>query len=220
MSTGLLYRDELRGFARSKVMIVLFAGLPVVVLLLHFLSPDTGEMPLATLSAVIVSTVSGTLSSVMLTVSIIQEKSAHVYELFLIRPIRRRDIILAKFLAVYTCVAGACILTIVLGLAVDAFRFGGLAQGLAGETWQSLATSLSMTAISGSAGILIGVAVNSVLLGVILVIYGANQMLALVGVLPVMLEVSNAGVYSLILGVLLSSALLVVAAQVFNRKQF
>ena len=63
-------------------------------------------------------------------------------------------------------------------------------------------------------------AVNSVLLGVILVIYGANQMLALVGALPLMFEAANAGVYSIALGVLLSGALLVVAIQVFNRKQF
>jgi ABC-2 type transport system permease protein len=220
MNLALLYRDELLGFIRSKVMLALFFGLPVLVMLLHFLTPDTGEMPLATLSAVVVSSVSGTLSSVMLTVSIIHEKSRHVYELFLIRPIRCRDIVLAKFLSVYTCVAGACALTIALGFGVDALRLGGIPAGVWGDTWQSLAMSLSMTAISSSAGVLIGIAVSSVLLGVILVIYGANQLLALIGALPFVLEAANAGVFSLVLGVLLSGMLLVVATIVFRRKQF
>ena len=90
MSFLLLFTDELRGFYKSKVMIFLWIGLPLMTILLHLWSPNTGEnIPFTALSAIIVSSVGGTLAAVMLTVSIINEKTQHVYDLFLIRPLKR-----------------------------------------------------------------------------------------------------------------------------------
>ena len=89
MSLKILFKDELRGFYKSKVMIFLWVGLPILAILIYFWSPDTGqEIPFAAFSALLLSSIGGTLASVMLAVSIINEKEKNVYDLFLIRPIK------------------------------------------------------------------------------------------------------------------------------------
>jgi ABC-2 type transport system permease protein len=216
----LLYTDELKGFYKSKVMIALWLGLPLLSLLLHFWAPEIeGEMPLTTFTALIVSSISGTLASAMLGVSIIHEKSRHVYDLFLIRPIKRRDIVLAKFLAVYTCIAIASGLAIATGLFVDYWTMGEIPKTLVDNTLESFAASLSMTGIASAAGVLIGVISSSVLLGVILVIYGGNQIVGL-GMLPFLINVSGRGVLTMIWGGILTAVLLFGAVLVFDRRQF
>jgi len=221
MNFLLLFKDELKGFYKSKVMLFLWVGLPLMTLLLHSWSTDTGEdIPFTTLSAIIVSGLGGTLAAVMLTVSIINEKTRHVYELFLIRPLKRWNLIISKFLAVYTCIAIASFIALILGLAIDYFSMGGVPQVILNETLQSLATSLSMMAISSAAGILIGVAAPSVLLGAILVIYGGNQISAVASLLPNMLHISHPVLFTIILGSVISCIFLVISVFLFARKQF
>ena len=107
MKLSLLFVDELRGFYKSKVMIFLWVGLPIITILFRFVqSSVTGQtIPFTVISTLVISSLAGTLASVMLVVSLINERNRHVYELFLIRPLKRRDIILAKFFSVYMCVA-------------------------------------------------------------------------------------------------------------------
>src|SRR4030042_2932982 len=121
MKLPILYVDELRGFYKSKVMLFLWIGLPVMAILLRYVQITTTgqQISFTVISALVVSSLAGTLSAVMLTVSIINEKNRHVYELFLIRPLKRRDIVLAKFLSVYTCVAVASLIAIFVGVAAD-----------------------------------------------------------------------------------------------------
>jgi ABC-type Na+ efflux pump permease subunit len=159
MKLKLLYVDELRGFYKSKVMLFLWIGLPIVALLFRLVQVSTtGQaIPFTVVSALIVSSLAGTLAAVMLTVSIINEKNRHVYELFLIRPLKRRDIMLSKFLSVYTCVAIASLIAIFVGVAADYFTSGALSATVFKDTAQSLAISLSMVAVACSAGVLIGV---------------------------------------------------------------
>jgi ABC-type Na+ efflux pump permease subunit len=96
MSLPLLLVDELRGFYKSNAMVFLWIGLPIISILFRFLSSSTGQaIPFAVISSIVVSSLGGTLASVMLAVSIINEKNRHVYELFLIRPVKRRNIIIA-----------------------------------------------------------------------------------------------------------------------------
>jgi ABC-2 type transport system permease protein len=154
----------------------------------------------------------------MLAVSIINEKTQHVYDLFLVRPVRRWNIILSKFLAVYTCIAVASGLSLLLGLIIDYVNVGGLSDAILRDTLLSLATSLSMMAVSSSIGVLIGVAAPSVLVGVILVIYGGNQISAL-PIIPTILNISNATLFTIAFGVVISSIMLVLATFIFNRKQ-
>lgn len=219
MNFALLVQDEMRGFYRSKVMLFLWIGLPILTILFHFWSSlQGGELPLTALSAIITSSIGGTLASVMLAVSIINEKTQHVYDLFLVRPVRRWNIILSKFLAVYTCIAVASGLSLLLGLIIDYVNVGGLSDAILRDTLLSLATSLSMMAVSSSIGVLIGVAAPSVIVGVILVIYGGNQISAL-PIIPTILNISNATLFTIVFGVVISSIMLVLATFIFNRKQ-
>ncbi len=217
MSLALLFRDELNGFYRSKVMLALWIGMPALSILLYLLSPNTGTIPVAVFTSLLVGSIGGTLSAAMLAVSIINELERHVYDLFVIRPVRRRNILLAKFLAVYGCVIVAGLLALALGVLADNL-VTGLSRGIDfGSLESSTILLLSMLAVSCSVGILIGIVSPSVLVGVILVLYGGNQLSAVV-LLPVLLLVTAVW-FPLIPGVALSSFLLVVSIVVFNRRQ-
>lgn len=216
MSLSLLLRDELNGFYRSKVMLVLWVGMPVLSVFLYVLNPNTG-VPLDVFTSLLVGTIGGTLSAAMLAVSIINERERHVYDLFVIRPVRRRDILLSKFLSVYGCVVIAGLLALALAVLVD-YGLTGLSRGIdLGGLGSSVVILISMLAISCSVGVLIGIVSPSVLVGVILVLYGGNQLSAVV-LLPVLLAVTAIW-FPLIPGVAISAVLLAAAIAVFNRKQ-
>jgi ABC-2 type transport system permease protein len=221
MKLGLLYRDELLGFYKAKVMIFLWVGLPVIAFLFRFVSVSTSgqDISFTLVSAIIVSSIGGTLASVMLAVFLINESNRHVYDLFLIRPLKRRDIILAKFLAIYTCVAIASFIAVLVGIATDFATTGTLSTTILQNAGESLATSLSMIAVSCAAGVLIGVASPSVLVGAILVIYGGNQ-ISVIPLVPTLLNLSNATAFTIIIATVAAAGLLGGAVVVFNRKQF
>ncbi|NLF89715.1 hypothetical protein GX563_12980 [Candidatus Bathyarchaeota archaeon] len=221
MPTGLLFKDELQGFYKSKVMIFLWVGLPVIALLFRFLSAGSSgqELPFTLISSIVVSSIGGTLAAVMLAVFIINEKNRHVYDLFLIRPIKRQEIIVAKFFAVYVCVAIASAIAVLVGAVTDFATTGVLPATLLSDAAQSLATTLSMIAVSCGAGVLIGVISPSVLVGAILVIYGGNQ-ISVVPLIPELLGLPDAAIYTIALALAFAAALLGLAAELFNRKQF
>ena len=221
MKLPLLFADELKGFYKSKVMIFLWVGLPVIAILFRFVQVSTtGQaIPFTVISALVVSSLAGTLAAVMLAVSIINEKNRHVYELFLIRPLKRRDIILAKFLSVYTCVAIASFLAVLVGLATDYATTGTLAAAALNNLGQSLAISLSMVAVACAAGVLIGVASPSVLVGAILVIYGGNQ-ISVIPLVPTLLNLPEAALFTVGLAAVVAIVLLAAAAALFDTKQF
>ncbi|MCW3995530.1 MAG: hypothetical protein NWE98_05210 [Candidatus Bathyarchaeota archaeon] len=221
MKASLLFIDELRGFYKSKVMLFLWVGLPVIAILFRFVQSSTaGEaIPFTVISALVVSSLAGTLASVMLAVSIINEKNRHVYDLFLIRPLKRRDLLLAKFFSVYTCIAVASFISVIAGTAMDFVTTGTLSTIVFDEVWQSLSLSLSMVAVSCAAGVLIGTAAPSVMVGAILVIYGGNQ-ISVIPLLPTLLYIEGAVYFTLAVAVALAGALLAVALVLFDRKQF
>ncbi len=219
MSLPLLFKDELTGFYKSKGMIILWVGLPLLVIILRLWGPEAEGMSFTTLSALMVSSIGGTLAAVMLAVSIINERDKQVYNLFLIRPIKRRSLLIGKFSAVYLCIAIASFLALLVGLVIDFVRVGGLPGSVLGNSAESMATSLSMMAISSSAGVLIGVLAPSVLAGAILVIYGANQ-ISILPALPSMLNMSHHLLFTVILGVFFTLILLLVSIFFFDRKQF
>jgi ABC-2 type transport system permease protein len=221
MQLGLLFVDELRGFYKSKVMIFLWIGLPVIALLFSFISAESSgqTIPFTLISALVVSSIGGTLASVMLAVFIINEKNRHVYDLFLIRPLKRRDILLAKFFSVYTCVAIAAFFAVLTGIITDYATTGALPTTILANAGESLATSLSMIAVACSAGVLIGVASPSVLVGAILVIYGGNQ-ISVIPLVPTLLNLPNATAFTIVLAGVVALGLLSAAVALFNRKQF
>jgi ABC-2 type transport system permease protein len=221
MQLSLLFEDELSGFYKSKVMIFLWVGLPLIALLFRFVQVGTTgqDIPFTLISSLVVSSIGGTLAAVMLAVFIINEKNRHVYDLFLIRPIKRRDIVLSKFFSVYTCVAIASAIAVLVGIATDFVTTGTLSTEVLTGAGQSLAITLSMIAVSCGAGVLIGVASPSVLVGAILVIYGGNQISA-IPLVPTILNLPMAQVYAIVLAGAIAAGLLVGAVVLFNKKQF
>jgi len=221
MALGLLFKDELQGFYKSKVMIFLWVGLPVIALLFRFIQVGSSgmEITFTFISTLIVSSIGGTLAAVMLAVFIINEKNRRVYDLFLIRPMKRHNILIAKFLAVYVCVAIASAIAVLVGMAVDFATASALSTTALTDAATSFATSLSMIAVSCSAGVLIGVVSPSVLVGAILVLYGGNQA-SVIPLLPAMLNLEYASAFSILLAVVIAVMLLLGAVAVFNKKQF
>jgi ABC-2 type transport system permease protein len=221
MSLALLFVDELRGFYKSKVMLFLWVGLPVIAILFRFIQVGTTgqEISFTVISTLIVSSLAGTLASVMLAVSIINEKNRHVYELFLIRPLKRRDILFSKYLSVYLCVAIASFISVLVGIAADLLIGGSLSTAVFDSLGQSLALSFSMIAIACAAGVLIGVASPSVLVGAILVIYGGNQT-SIIPLLPTLLNIPDAALFTIALAAAAAAALLAASVFLFEHKQF
>jgi ABC-2 type transport system permease protein len=216
VSLGLLLKDELNGFYRSKVMLLLWVGLPAISIIMFYAQPSGTGIPLSSFAAIVVSAIGGTLSSVMLAVTIMNEKERKVYDLFVIRPIKRWELIVSKFAAVLICVVAAGMIAILLGAAIDAFRLGGLPADLGTQLLDSFMIAVAMIGISSSTSVLIGIASPSILVGVIAVLYGSNQLAAVV-ILPVLAKVD--AVVSLLIGAAAAAVMIVLASFYFERKQ-
>jgi len=220
MTFPLLFLDELKGFYKSKVMIFLWIGMPLMTVLFHLWAPDTGPgLPFTMVSSLLVSSIGGTLAAVMLSVSIINEKTNHMYDLFLIRPIKRWQLLVSKFLAVYTCIVVASSLAVLLGMGIDYGSGKILAETVLTSAIQSFVINLSMLAVASTAGVLTGVIAPSILVGVILVIYGANQ-ISVIPLIPNIINTTNPVFFTIVLGTALSCALLLISLYLFNKKQF
>jgi ABC-2 type transport system permease protein len=221
VSFPLLFKDELKGFYKSYIMIILWIGLPTLSVLLYLWSPDTsGEMPFSVLFATMMSSLGGSLAAIMITVQLIHEKSRHVYELFLVRPLKRKDLLLSKFLAVLICVAIACALSLLLGLIIDYFKSGAVSTEILQSTYESFSLSLATITSWCAAGVLVGVFAPSVLVGVILIIFVVNNITSLALLLPMIMKESYSIAYSIVLSVILTLIFLVVATFIFSKKQF
>ena len=221
MSFPILFKDELKGFYKSYIMIILWIGLPVLSVLLYLWSPDTsGEMPFSVLFATMMSSLGGSLAAIMISVHLMNEKSRHVYELFLVRPVKRRDLLLSKFLAVLVCVTIACALSLLLGLSIDYFQSGTISAEIFKNTYESFGLSLATITSWCAAGVLVGVFAPSILVGVILIIFVVNNITSIALLLPMIMKESYSIVYSIGFSVILALIFLVLAVFIFNRKQF
>jgi len=139
MSLSLLIKDEFKGFYKSKVMLVLWIGMPLISLLIHYLQPDTEGIPISIFVGLMVSSLSGTLASVMLSTTIVSEKDRHVYDLFLIRPVKRWNLMFAKLIAVYLCLMIAIFLSVLVGIVLDLINTEIPFETLLDGIWDSLA---------------------------------------------------------------------------------
>jgi len=223
--TRLLLRDELIGFARSKVMLVLWVVLPCiavlgfVVIAGRTLGEPGARMSAATFMSLVESSLAGTVAALMIAVDLVTERNRNVYVLLVIRPIPREAIIWAKFLAVFGCVAVACVVSLLLGVAIDAVRGMPPTADSLYITGKALVSMTTLVALSTAAGALFGVLARSILVAVILVLY-VGQNIALVPALPAYLGVLP-GRYWLItaLSVGLVAVMLGLAGRAFRRAQ-
>lgn len=217
MSSLLIYKDELQGFLRSKVMIILAVGLPVLVVLLRFVQPDTEGIPFFSFTAILIASIGGTLGSVLLSTGITNDRQHHVYDLFLIRPVRRSALILAKYFGALTVLLAAALLALMLGIVADVAA-GRPTVDIVASALQPVILSLSGMAIACSVGVLLGVLVESVAVSAILSVYLGNQLAAL-AVLPSALAPQLPIIpIAIAAGVLVPALLLTVAVVVFRRK--
>jgi len=200
-------------------MIVLWFGLPLLSLLIYFLQPNTEGLPISFLVGLLVSSIGGTLSGIMLSTSIVSEKNRHVYELFLIRPVKRSSLLLAKFFAVYICLVVAVVISLIFGLIIDEFTVG-LSEYFLNETFESLIISISSMAITCSIGIFFGVLVSSVTVAAILSVYLGSQLSSII-LLPTFFIVTlNPVILALTLGISITSVIMGINMYLFSRQQF
>ncbi|MDD3398895.1 MAG: hypothetical protein PHW93_04780 [Candidatus Methanomethylophilaceae archaeon] len=216
MSLSILFKDELNGFYRSKVMLTLWVGLPVMALLLYVLSPDLEGISISGFVAVMVGSIGGMLSSVMIVISILNDREKGTYDLFFVRPLKRSNMVIAKFMAVYLCVAIAAFLAILLGTVTDTVVNETDIITNLDMVAETALTALSMMAITCSAGVLIGVFSPSILVGILLVLYGGNQ-LSVVVLMPMLMEGSDL-LFTVSVGTAISIVMLALASFFFQRR--
>jgi ABC-2 type transport system permease protein len=228
--TLLLLRDELIGFARSRVMLVLWVLLPAISVIGYLVLSGSkelstafrgaGQMSATTFMSFLLSSLAGTIAALMVAVDVVSEKQRKVYELFVIRPIRRDSIIWAKFVAVFACVTVACVVSLLLGLAVDAVRGHVPSGGDLLVLLKALASLTAVIALSAAVGVMFGVISRTILVAVILVLY-VGQNLAVVPMLPMYMGVLPNAFW---LVMLITAGLVVffvwLAGRTFRRTQF
>ena len=222
----LLFRDELNGFYKSGVMIALWVILPLIGILVYFLvDAQTAEMgpgqevPMTWFIGYLVSNIGAQITAIMLTVNIINEKNAKVYEIFVIRPIKRGDLLWSKFLSVFLCVMLACLIAIFTGVVVDTIAGNPPSSYMLKSTLESFVMGMGIVGVFAATGIIVGVLADSILLGIILILFvGGN--LPILPALPSMFGLDNSILWSLLIGAVLTVGLMLLASMLFNRKQF
>lgn len=214
----LLFRDELTGFYKSNVMLILWFTLPILSILsfLYFPASDD-EVPLSIITSSIISGIGGWLAAMMLAVHIIHEKSHQVYELFLVRPVKSSHIILAKYFAVFFCVALASLIALSLGFIIDSVILNRFSIQLFYNTINSVIIGFSIIAIECAAGALVGVLASSVIVGILLVVL-AHNIVSLSIIIPIIGKINHPVLIALVLGILFSSLLLMIANAVFKKR--
>ena len=217
MNSLLIYKDELQGFLKSKVFLILIVGLPTLVAGLRLVQPNTEGIPVFVFSAILIASIGGTLGSVLLSTAITSERSRHVYELFLIRPVRRSHLLLGKYFAALTALLITAVVTLSVGLLVDALTGQGSADIVAAGIEPTI-LSLAGIAVACSVGLLLGVIVDSVAVSAILSVYLGNQLSAL-AILPSALAPDlPATAIAVAAGVVVPAVLLTLAIRIFARK--
>lgn len=217
MTLAILYRDEFEGFARSKAMIALWLGLPALVILLRLVRPDQEEIPLFLFTGILVGTIGGTLSSVMISTAVTNDRLSGAYDLFLIRPVRRATLILAKYLATISVLLVAAVLALGIGIITDLLA-GYPVGSLVSAGAEPLLLSVSGMAIACAAGVLIGVLLNSVTASAIVSVYVGNQLSAVALLPAILLPETNSALLAVALGVGVPALLLFIAIRVFARR--
>jgi len=216
----LLLWDEFKGFAKSKIMIALWIGLPILSIIMHFLQPATGDFPISLLTGIFVASVGGLLAAVILSSTMVNELGANVYDLYLIRPVKRWQIIVSKYIAVMISLIIAVFLSFAAGLIVDSIR-GMVPTGIFLRfVLDSIIMAIASMSIACAAGLFLGLVIKSVALAVILSIY-LGQQLSLVAILPGVLSPSIDPLWFSI-GVGIAATVVILAAGIFvyQKKQF
>ncbi|HKJ86620.1 MAG TPA: ABC transporter permease, partial [Spirochaetia bacterium] len=199
------------------VMIILAVGLPALVVLLRLIQPATEGIPFFSFTAILIASIGGTLGAVLLSTGITNERAHHVYDLFLIRPVRRSALVLGKYFGALTVLLATAVLALLLGIVADLLA-GRPTVDIVTSAVEPVVLSLAGMAIACSVGVLLGVLVESVAVSAILSVYLGNQLGAL-AVLPSALAPQLPIIpLAVAAGVLVPAIALTAAIAVFKRK--
>ncbi|MFW5836137.1 MAG: ABC transporter permease [bacterium] len=217
MSSLLIYKDEIQGFLRSRAMVILAVGLPLLVVVLRLIRPETEGISFFAFTAILIASIGGTLGAVLLSTAITNERQQHVYDLFLIRPVSRTSLLLGKYFGALTVLFATAVIALSLGVVADILA-GRPTVNIITSAVEPVILSLAGMAIACAVGTLLGVLVESVAVSAILAVYLGNQLSALV-VLPSALAPDLPIIpIAIAAGVLVPTLLLAVAARVFRKK--
>ena len=216
---------------KSKITIILFIVLPVLAVVMTFITGQLEDFPATYLTTVLATSLAGALGGIMLATSITSEMNKNVYDLFIIRPVKRRNIILAKFIAVYLCTIAAVWLSILTGMIIDVIRQVSVPEFFVDQLNDSILTVFFALAITCSFGALFGVVMKSVAGSALLAIYVGNQASSILTlVIPLISQTIELQfgisfpfdplILSVIIGTITSVVILLLTIVIFNRKQF
>jgi ABC-type Na+ efflux pump permease subunit len=200
-----LVKDEMYGFAKSKVMVVLWVVLPLLAIGGYFLFellqnmkaeeaaqgvPDDGpRMSVFVFLSTILSSIAGTVAALMIAVDVVSERQRKVFELYVIRPMRREAIIWSKFIAVFISVSLACMISMNLAILVDAVRGETITMTTMREMLKGLAQAMAVIGLATAGGVAVGVISRTILVAVLVVQFG-SQNLTVVPMLPIYMGVA------------------------------
>jgi len=222
-SLFILLWDEFRGFAKSKTVIALWIGMPLVIIVMHFLNPVQGDFPMTLFSGIVIASIGGLLAAVILSSTMANEINANVYALFLIRPVKRWQIVIAKYIAFMFSLTIAALLSFTSGIIVDLIQSplpSEVFKAIISYSFENLLISLSAMSIACAAGLVIGMLVKSVAMAVILSIYLGQQM-SVIAILPgYFLENVDPWFFSIGIGLAATVIILALGIFVFQKKQF
>jgi len=226
-SLFLLLWDEFKGYTKSKTIIALWIGMPLVVIIIHLLTPNQSDFPITIVSGFLIMNIGGLLAAVILSSTMTNEITKNVYAMFLIRPVKRWHIIISKYIAFMISLAIASLLSFAAGIIMDLIQFSDEISTLPeffklimNMSFENLLISLSAMSIACAAGLLIGMLVKSVAMSVILSIYLGQQMSQLAVLPGFFLENIDPLYFSLGIGFAATVVILALGIFIFKRKQF
>ncbi|MCE7743034.1 MAG: ABC transporter permease subunit [Candidatus Heimdallarchaeota archaeon] len=226
-SLFLLLWDEFKGYAKSKTIIALWIGMPLVVIIIHLLSTNQGDFPITIFSGFLIMNIGGLLAAVILSSTMTNEITKNVYAMFLIRPVKRWHLIISKYLAFMFALTIASFLSFAVGIIMDLIKFSDEISSLPEffnqimkMSFENLLISLAAMSIACAAGLLIGMLVKSVAMSVILSIYLGQQMSQLAVLPGFFLENIDPLYFSLGIGFAATVVILALGIFIFQRKQF
>jgi ABC-2 type transport system permease protein len=194
--TVVLVRDELVGFAKSRVMLVLWIIVPLIAIGAYMLLPSEltgggfdGKQKLSAFQfmSVLMGSLSGLFAGIIPAADIVGEKNRNVYVLFAVRPFPRSVLLWAKFIAVCGCITMTCVVGFALAIIVDATRGHAVTADLLYEASKAIVQMIELIAMSCALGIVFGVLARSVLVAVLLYIFAGRNLLV-IPLLPVYLD--------------------------------
>jgi ABC-2 type transport system permease protein len=220
MNFNILLLDEMSGFYKSKAMVALWIGLPGMTVILHALQPNAEGIPFLFIAGLLVSSMGGIIACVTLSTSICSDMNNHVYDLFLIRPVRKSSLLLAKFLAVLTCVLIAAALAFLAGYILDYWTVGASSEVMLQDTLNALSLGIAGISIACSLGVIIGIILNSLSLAAIAGIYAGGQLSAIITLIPTLLpDWINPELFALLICMVVAPVILAFSIIIFERRQ-